>query len=222
MLEEDILINEYKELTIFRERQIHSIESSVNTYLTFLGFLLTALTILLSQESIAEIDEYFFYISISVGTVFFLYGLRTFRLLYISHENLVIYTRQLNITRKKLVGKMRKWKKEVFLPTRWQHVKFDRFGHEKVNFSKTGTSGTVKGINSLVISIVLIGALFRFCNEKLSVYWYILFFLSVLFASRFFHNRWITCAIKSSKERWNEMMGATKKSDKYFDNPNSD
>ena len=211
MNKKDVLINEYKELTLFRERSIHSIESSVNTYLTFLGLLLTALTILLGKYSIKAIPSNIFNISIGVGIIFFLYGFRTFRLIYISHENLVIYTRQLNITRNNLVGRNNKLGEMVFLPRCWQHVQFDRFGHEKVKFSKIGTSDTVKKINSLVISILLIVFLFQFVKEKLSTCWYWLFFLSVFFVSSYIHDRWVKNEIKSSKKRWNNTM----KSEKY-------
>jgi len=211
MKKKSVLFNEYNKLTLFRERSIHSIESSINTYITFLGFLLTALSILLSTETIKEIQDNLLLISTILGLVFSLYGVRTFRLMYISHENLVIYTRQLNITRNNLIGGRDKLEKMVLLPKSWQHVEFDRFGHEKIVFSKKGSSGTVKIINSAIISFVLLSLYILLFSKELPIGCNILIFIISFITSIFYHNRWIESAIKSSKKRWNELMD----SDKY-------
>lgn len=212
MSKKDILFNEYQELTVFRERSIHSIESSANGYTTFFGFLLTALTILISNKEFTAIkgDSLLISIIFIVGFLFFLYGLRVFKLIYISHENLVIYTRKLNITRDNLIKGREKLRKMVLLPVSWKND-FDKFGHHDEKFSEKGVLGTVKYLNSLIFAlefaILVYLIIFRIVTKpsQQSLVFCASFIISII-VSIWGHNIWIKKLIKESIDKWNCLM----------------
>lgn len=205
----DILINEYNALLNLRERSIKSVEGSANSYFTFLGLLATAFSF-----SLKNISNYIVLVII-LGLGVILYGWWIYRSTISSLINFIIYTRQLNLTRKSLIKNKSSLKNKIFLPIDGEKPDFDGLGFFGEKFSKNGFLAVLKWINSFLLGLLIY---FFFDNRSLlfslkgtidprKFYFNLEFFIFSFIGFIFFfclHNCYHTKMMCKAEDKWND------------------
>ena len=145
----EIILNEYRTIFELRQRCIKNIEESMKTYLLFVGFIVTAFSLVAKKPENAKYAIFLFFACCIVG--FLIY-----RMIVESHINFIVYTRKLNKTR----TYFKKWKKGklskfILLTTKGKKPKFDTIGFLGKNFSQDGVLKLIQLINSLISFVFL-------------------------------------------------------------------
>jgi hypothetical protein len=146
----EILLNEYKELSLLRERSIKNIEECIRTYITFLGFVITSIAIGSTGENSGKTI-----IQTTTIAVAILVGIFIHHWIISSNINQTMYTRKLNLTRKYIIDK-RRIDRLIHLPTSGDRPNFDNLGFFGEKLSVHGVLGLVKIINGILSGVLLV------------------------------------------------------------------
>jgi hypothetical protein len=146
----DILMNEYHELSNLRERSIKNIEETTRTYVTFIGFVITA-TALLKESYFNSNNQVVMMLIILLAI---LVGVNTYHSIISSNINQTIYTRELNLTRK-FLSNYRELKNKILLPINGDEPNFDNLGIIEEKFSINGSLALIKIINCLMAGVLI-------------------------------------------------------------------
>ena len=211
MRKDDILLNEYRELSILRERSIKSIASSANAYYIILTIVIAAIGLFIkdieipnSQISILHVEI----VILCIGIALYRFGWFIYHLLISSHINLTSYTRKLNLTRGYLVaGKDLNHK--ILLPTDDESEYGITGPFREENINKKGVVGVVKIINSIIIGLTFLFLAFffsRFSNTEIDqCCFHSISILSGLLSggvSLIIHNEHFNNMIKKAEKKW--------------------
>ena len=140
-----VITNEYRVIKELRERCIKNIEATTRTYIYFLGFIVTASSVL--------IDENMTYL-IPILLVGNIVGSFTYKMIVATHIQFISYTRKLNFTRKSLMLN-KKIKLATKLPIDENFPAFDTIGYTSMKFSEQGVLRLIQVLNSFMLLALL-------------------------------------------------------------------
>lgn len=146
----DIYLNEYQTIKEFRERCIKNIEESTRTYIQFIGFVLAALSIIITND----INNSLIGIIFLILSFALIVGIVVYKTTVISNITFIEYTRKLNITRNLFNNLSNSGKYQFVLSIDENHPQFDNIGSLGDKLSKVGILWLIKIFNSFIISTI--------------------------------------------------------------------
>lgn len=145
---DEIIREQMRELFLFRDRNVKNIEETFKSFMTIISIIVSALAIVATENNGSQfVDPSLLF---GAGIFVFLYGFYVFFSLVQMQNQVIWYTKLLNISRADLIrGKHIRYK--IYLPVNEKGLEFGKYSFLQLPFAWLGPAGVVRLINSLII-----------------------------------------------------------------------